>query len=365
MPDDRGTLSIDFLVGFTIFMLAFIWVAAMIPGVLLGMQSSTIDTEAVAYRTGVILTEDPGWPSSPPWEFKSDLQKYDISRFGLALSKDTPNILSREKINRFFCSSFTPEDYHVRAIFGEIPYHMNISITELNAGIGNSTGEIIPMDYSYGYIRRLAMIKGSSNATLNRSYYAAHRFNYTKTGPDFNVTRHEFSILINTTKLQGQMKNPAYQINPTRDRIMVNLTDLRATIFPAPAATPVDPDDVRIRLSNVKIMKLENTIPPSLSTVIADYDKAYINGGSSCAPPACIVEDNVSLVMEPSVFDLMGGTYSTVYINLTFDMEDIAGNPVKSSFLNNSCSRPFDYNYNPANVTQPQLSEAIVEVAIW
>ncbi len=33
MTDDNGNLSIDFLVGFTIFILAFIWVVSMIPRV--------------------------------------------------------------------------------------------------------------------------------------------------------------------------------------------------------------------------------------------------------------------------------------------------------------------------------------------
>jgi len=68
MTDETGTLSIDFLAGFTIFLLALIWVLSMIPGLLIGLQSYTIDYDAVAYRTGVILVEDPGWPASPGWE---------------------------------------------------------------------------------------------------------------------------------------------------------------------------------------------------------------------------------------------------------------------------------------------------------
>ena len=66
MIDDTANLSIDFLAGFTIFMIGFIYVATLIPGLLLGLQSSTIDYDAVAYRTGVILVEDPGFPVS--WE---------------------------------------------------------------------------------------------------------------------------------------------------------------------------------------------------------------------------------------------------------------------------------------------------------
>jgi hypothetical protein len=103
--DDSGNLSIDFLVGFTIFLLAFIWVISMIPGLLINLQGFTIDYDAVAYRTGVILAEDPGEPSLPtsqtPWE--SLLSNQGVVRFGLAISKDTPNILSQRKVDRFFC----------------------------------------------------------------------------------------------------------------------------------------------------------------------------------------------------------------------------------------------------------------------
>ena len=62
MIDDTANLSIDFLAGFTIFMIAFIYVATLIPGLLLGLQGSTIDYSGVAYRTGVILVGDPGAP---------------------------------------------------------------------------------------------------------------------------------------------------------------------------------------------------------------------------------------------------------------------------------------------------------------
>ena len=60
MTEDSGIMSIDFLVGFTIFLITFIWVATLIPGLFIGLQSHTIDYDAVAYRAGVILVEDPG-----------------------------------------------------------------------------------------------------------------------------------------------------------------------------------------------------------------------------------------------------------------------------------------------------------------
>jgi hypothetical protein len=92
MTKDSGIMSIDFLVGFTIFMITFIWVATLIPGLFIGIQSHTIDYDAVAYRTGVILVEDPGNPALPsvPWEFQPDPR--DVARLGFAISKDTPRI---------------------------------------------------------------------------------------------------------------------------------------------------------------------------------------------------------------------------------------------------------------------------------
>ncbi len=60
MTKDSGALSIDFIVGFTIFLIAFIWVVSLVPGLLINLQGFTIDYDAVAYRTGVILVEDPG-----------------------------------------------------------------------------------------------------------------------------------------------------------------------------------------------------------------------------------------------------------------------------------------------------------------
>ena len=103
MTDTSGNLSVDFLVGFTIFMVAFIWVATLVPNLFLGVSAHGIDFDAVAYRTGVILAEDPGASNVvTPWEVQLDSGKANIARFGLAVSKETPNLLSDLKVKRFF-----------------------------------------------------------------------------------------------------------------------------------------------------------------------------------------------------------------------------------------------------------------------
>lgn len=93
-------------------MIALIMVLSMVPGILAGVESSRIDYDAVAYRTSVILCEDPGSPASDdvqisvsgkkPWERYDLLHKSEIERLGLAVSSLTPNILSKNKVENFF-----------------------------------------------------------------------------------------------------------------------------------------------------------------------------------------------------------------------------------------------------------------------
>lgn len=353
MIDERGNLSIDFLVGFTVFLIAFIWVASMISGIMVGLQSSHIDYDAVAYRTGVILAEDAGWPASPPWEFYGDGQKFEISRFGLALSKDTPGVLSQDKINRFFCSSFIyPDDYHSRAIFGDYPYRFNISVAG-GEGIKNqSVGDVLPD--VYGYIRRLVKIKGTSNATINSTQKYIEHIYYNNTK---NVTQHEFSILIDNLRLQEDMRNPAYRIDPMREQIMINITDLNATA--RDELTGIPTGKIGINLTSIKVYKLEGGV----LSMVRTFDTPYLDGSSTPATPGawCPVKDNVSLIINPRIFDIMQAGYSKVYFNLTFTVDPA------STFLNNTNARapPFDYYYYPKNVTQPQLRDAVLEVAVW
>ena len=94
-------------------MISFIVVVTMTSGLLIGLSSKSIDYDSVAYRTGVILAEDPGWTvkNSTLWggDPNSPYKDYDISqisRLGLAVERDTPNIVSQNKVDLFFCSTY-------------------------------------------------------------------------------------------------------------------------------------------------------------------------------------------------------------------------------------------------------------------
>lgn len=362
MSDHAGVMSIDFLTGFTIFMLSFIWVATMIPGLLIGLNAHTIDFDAVAYRTGVILVEDSGavGPSAVggyhgvfPWEFQPDTR--DVARFGLAISKDTPNILNGYKTERFFCATAFayPEDYRKRAIFGDYSYIFNISLKETETNVVRSVGSTPPDNY--GYIRREVKIKQTSNATIDYQKILDFHYNTTE-----EVTSHQFSVVLNTTELlNDKIRNPAYQINPFTDRIVINISDLdktRNTTYvnpPKPAPSLYNITSVRFYQRTHGQASLSSWSPG------AQYqDFLYEDENASSVIPPVDVRNNVTLIFEPGFFSTVLPN-SDIYINLTF------GTQPAQCYFNNTQTLPFDYNYDPANVTQPQLKDAVLEVAVW
>lgn len=100
-------MSIDFLAAFFIFTLTLISVFAIIPVIFSALQTASIDLHPVAYRTSVILTEDPGYrvttsANGTDWEsFIDSLNISHVRRVGLAVSKDLPDVLSLSKIYAF------------------------------------------------------------------------------------------------------------------------------------------------------------------------------------------------------------------------------------------------------------------------
>jgi PKD repeat protein len=362
MSDDSGNLSIDFLVGFTIFILAFIWVVSMIPGLLINLQGYTIDSDAVAYRTGVILAEDPGEPALPsfPWETQS---KIDVVRFGLAISKNTPNILSRDKVDKFFCSSVFsyPDDYQQRIIFGDYPYRFNITLIEVGTNkTPLSVGDV--MSGNYGTIRRLVKIKEPTTAMINASNLTYMNKYHFINGD--NETQHEFSILINNTELtKDKVRDPIYQIDPAREKITINITDLNSTLYSG-RETCFDINLTKIYAKDPAFVKIQLFTEPVIDGV--QYHDINTEGMYAALPS---IKHNISVALDPGF--IPWSNYPQVYLNLTFklvknttacDPSNPLYNFTGSQFLNNSLTSAFDYNYDSESVTQPQLRDAVLEV---
>lgn len=359
MKNDSGNLSIDFLAGFTIFMLAFIWVATMIPGLLVGITGHAIDYDAVAYRTGVILTEDPGMPADPPWENLPDDRNEEVQRMGFALTKESPTLLSLNKITRFFSSGFTyPDDYQEKIIFGDHPYRFNISVMTFDSAISQAAGDIRPSG-GYGYIRRFVLVKEMSNATVDA-------VNARSGSPS---DTHLFSVSLNMTRLLNDERQPAYMIDPMSEPVTIDMTNLSGSLV-FDKTTPIQLQTVT--LYSWKPPDGPSPVPFNFSDVL------YIDGQPAPVPMApTIVKTNVSLVFPPGSLSGIPSVRSiTLLVNFTYTLTN--PDPMNTEwtgdyFINSTdpavrlsnFDSAFDYDYNPSRVTQPRLAPGIVEVAVW
>ena len=137
--NDEGQISLDFVLGLGLFMIALIYLVTAIPGVFLPYQSNAVDLNSVAYRTSSLLVEDPGWYMHPgglngtEWESPNNIAY--VSRIGLASSKQTPDVISLDKINALNESVLNPMpfvNYSVSlnklGLNSTIKYNYNLSI---------------------------------------------------------------------------------------------------------------------------------------------------------------------------------------------------------------------------------------------
>ncbi len=133
--DETGQANIDFLFGFGIFLLTFVYAATFIPGLFSLYQPANIDLNSVAYRTGAMLAEDPGWYNytiggklmgDTAWEEHPD----QLSRVGLAADRERPNVLSLDKIeelDKLVASNYTLAREKM-GLNGSIVYDISLSI---------------------------------------------------------------------------------------------------------------------------------------------------------------------------------------------------------------------------------------------
>ena len=151
IKDERGQMSIDFLAGMSLFMLALLFLTQLIPGMFLPFQTETIDLNSVAYRTSVILVEDPGcWDNGTDWENQN---VENVSRIGLAIDKEHPNILKKSKLDAFK-NDVEISDVQLARKLGlyrhignsDIYYGYNITIADLNDNPIAARGALVP-DY--------------------------------------------------------------------------------------------------------------------------------------------------------------------------------------------------------------------------
>jgi len=349
MRDERGQMSIDLLAGFAIFMLALIVVAAMVPGLLAGLQCSTIDYDAVAYRTAVILVEDPGMPYSPAWDLKDASHKEDIERLGLAVSREYPNILAITKVMKFFDDAYFtyPDDYSTRLALGDIPYAFNISLLTGDGryyGVGEERPSI------YGYIRRVVKVKGFSGMEL-----------CCKDRPEFNATvtedvAQEFTVRLDGSVLLDDSVPLPYRIDPRIEPVTVNITGLGAYLNTSPNPSPLADHDISYTYATLDTVRFHKnyaagSLPFPYTTIDSSKYTFSIDGAPDDLSPDAQVCDNLSLILEPGVLPID----QSCVIDIIYTFNDDPPQTLIHGTI------PYDYT----NVTSPDLMHGTVEVAVW
>ncbi|WP_067046862.1 hypothetical protein [Methanofollis ethanolicus] len=344
-------LSIDFLAGFTIFLLALIVAAGMVPGMLAGLQSATIDDDGVAYRTSVILAEDPGWwfdeftmTGNSRWEGETTAMDR-VKRMGLAASRDTPNVLSMGKIDAFFNETSyqnDPDFYRKTVFFSDYPYSFNIGLNLTEAGsIPRTLGDPIP-EGDHGYIRRAVMVKESKPVTIDFLDEAV-KSNYIINDV---ATEKIFRVSLNFSELLA--RDPAYRIDPFSDRIEIRLDHIDETFNIAAGATSATLKDVRLYRGNTWVPP---AIPDGKSQL--KIDAIEISGPVANEK----VTENISLVLEPGFFSGKASETSMMEVRFTFANTDIP--PASWTYIDGT------YGYNYTNIQIPNLKPAVLEVAVW
>ncbi len=362
-PDhESGQLSIDFITGLSIFMIAFIIVATMTSGLLIGIQSRTIDYDAVAYRTGVILAEDPGeieetvglsyiapdryaWDLIYSQEYWDQYHQSNVLRMGLMIPRyyydSPPRVLMDHKIMEFFNSTKYSHDYYQdKTIFGGYPYRFNISLTMLDDPTHPFLiGDQVPDQTPTGYIRRVVMVKDPTGLTINNIFL--------ENGSGSLKVTYDFRNIS-----EG---NPAYMIYPSLEPTVINMT-----CFPGPEA---------YNLTYLQVCSPTCEDPePTPPTIVL---KNYTNPAWEARFPA------LGLGMEPipvnnsSYFIVEPGYFTRRYFpnigpvdTLDIKMRINSTNPDVTAQIGGA----YEYYYtiaSGAEYSSPPLSPGVLEVRVW
>lgn len=354
--DESGQLSLDFLVGFSIFMLTLIIASSMLSGILIGLQSKKIDYDAVAYRTGVILVEDPGEPNAFPnvvtieatdqWEFIGHVQNDQVLRFGMSQYKSSPKILAHEKIESFFDRTIYPDlsDYRERIIFGDYPYNFNITLKRLDGGIIKTVGDPYPLDASYGYIRRVVQVKDPSSSTVDMYYY------------ELDGGNGQFDMNVNFSELVNATRGPKYWVDPLKERVSFSLDNLSG--IKDAGALDVYLKSVRLYFLSVDLAGIESytPLPGSLDLIIDDVTPVK---SSDIPPSGVIVNDNIFMEFPPGYFiqpsKFTSGDKTAMKFRFQFD----------PSTANVTGIARYQVAWSGLDYSPPTLDPAVLEVRVW
>ncbi|MCC7573766.1 MAG: hypothetical protein KO464_10385 [Candidatus Methanofastidiosum sp.] len=333
-------------------MLTLIIASTMLSGVLVGLQSKKIDYDAVAYRTGVILVEDPGEPNADPykvfinsnqselnqWEFIGLVHKDQVLRFGLSEYKSSPKIISPQKIETFFDSTIYPDlsDYRERIIFGDYPYNFNITFKTTPDGPIKHIGDPYPENAPYGYIRRVVQVKNPSTSNVDMSYY------------ELDTGSGQFDVYINFSQLKNYTRGSQYWVDKL-DKLSLNLTNI-------PAIKADGSPNVYL-----KSMRMQYFYPvygwQNFNKTVYFNNSGYLNSSGDNLNQ--IVPSYLSMEFPPEFFNIPIPISEPSW-RIRFQFDETTANVTGIAPYQGLETLPLAIDYNP-----PTLVPAVMEVRVW
>jgi hypothetical protein len=267
--NNEGQISIDFLMGISVFLLSLGFILQFIPDLFTSISGEG-SLNPVAYRTARILTNDPGWwenntQNGTDWEMHTE----SLSRIGLARDitpgtrqTRTPNMLNRKKIRQALTlneTMFTNKlGLYDKKSGIQVDYGYNITLkqnsnTMIINGSAISFGRTPPTSQDIFKITRPVLVETSIIASFKAYELTARNLPNDKvlfniSGPqnenviiqitDFNITTGP-NPGFNWAKLNGNNLNPseysAYKRTNASDFVIysdpLNSTDTMRLIF--------------------------------------------------------------------------------------------------------------------------------------
>ncbi|MBR6447536.1 MAG: hypothetical protein IKS74_03575 [Methanomicrobium sp.] len=370
MKKESGLISLDFIAGFTVFLLALIIVISMLPGVFVNIHSPPVNYDIAAYRTGVLLAEDPGLSSDgatsegTAWEQVPAADVGRILRLGLAVSKETPNVLLPEKIERFFnvpaYLNLTADQYRGMLVFEEYPVNFNISFKE-DGGETLSVGDRVPGG-EYGFSKRYVKVKNAAELRVPAE-------NLTISGVDVNlpegadefIYRNTTSFTLSYANLSDRSVSPAYRIDPRTGRTIIKIAGIDTVLGAQEGISSAAIESVRLFRDGAEVAIPHGGNAPN---------KPYKPYG---VPYVCVV-DGVTVENGSEIPVKDAGTLEFILypdesyfpnpdsmLEILFDMKYTCISGGTYRFIQGET----DYGYDSPYLVCPYLTDGVLEVCIW
>ncbi|MET1124383.1 MAG: hypothetical protein ABWW66_03845 [Archaeoglobaceae archaeon] len=150
--DINAKLSLDLLIGLSILLVTFIFVASFLPGIFADVRHE-IALANHAYRIATLLVEDPGYPSD--WaeidvtecgskKFRPGLANFDYENGTLYNYLNASKILKLQELARdTTCLGIIKENLGLS--YSNINYGFNFSLTNFSGYVFASGGEEVPL----------------------------------------------------------------------------------------------------------------------------------------------------------------------------------------------------------------------------